>query len=277
MMNTQQAGDARAQLETRLAYLHNVLRWIDVWSQEKTAITQRYRPLAPLKDKWRLLPFALWAAGLLLVLTVIGTPIIQAQAKAAAYAEGSIRYPNIQMLNVAILMIPVALVLALAVLLMRNKLILPLLHGRAERINKKRAAHNEPVRAEEQIVLAKLNQASRDIAAHIRDFPQAYMYDEAVGFCVQMVRNHRATSISEALNLFETERHRQRMENMQAWQLAEAQRTRKLVAVGNVVNAALTGAAIGSIRQEGARTRATNTANHAATRSHITKEFNKRW
>lgn len=257
MTNIQQTGDARAELETWLVYLQNLLRWIDARWQEKTSIAERYQPLMPLKKKWGFRPFALWVAGLVVLFTAIGTPILQAWAKAEAYAQGSIRYPNIQAPYVAILMIPFALIVAFAIALVRNKLVLPRLNARAERINQQRGAHNEAVLVEEQQVDAQLNHASRDFAANIGDkFPQAYLYDEAVGFCVQMVQHHRATSISDAINLYETERHRQRMENMQAWQLAETQRTRKLVAVGNVVSAAMQGAVIGTLRHEGAQTRA---------------------
>jgi hypothetical protein len=257
MTNIQQTGDGRAELETWLAYLLNLLRWIDARWQEKTSIAQRHQPLILLKKKWGFLPFALWVVGLVVLLTVIGTPILQAWAKAEAYAQGSIRYPNIQAPNVGILMIPVALIIAVAIVLVRNKLVLPRLHAHAERINQPRRAHNQALLVEEQQLDVQLNQASHDFAANIGDkFPKAYLYDEAVGFCVQMVRNHRATSIPEAINLYETERHHQRVENLLAWQAAEAQRTRKLAAVGNVVQAAMQGAVIGTIRQEGAQTRA---------------------
>lgn len=257
MENTQQSGDNRAQLEGLLSYLQNLLRYIDARWQEKTAIAQRYQPLKPLNRKWGFLPFVLWTVGLVVLLTAIGTPIIQAWAKADAYAQGRIFYPNIQPLTLVILGIPVALILALAILLVRNKLVLPRLHARAERINQQRRTHNQAVSAEEQQVDAQLNQASRDFAANIgNEFPQAYLYDEAVGFCLRMVRNHRAITIHDAINLYETERHRQRMENMQAWQLAEAQRMRRLMAVGTVVNAAMQGAVIGTLRHEGAQTRA---------------------
>ncbi|CEA08789.1 hypothetical protein BN1051_02147 [Arthrobacter saudimassiliensis] len=257
MENTQQSGDARAQLEGTLTYLQNLLRFIDARWQEKIAIAQRYRPLKPLHKKWGLLPFALLTVGVVVLSTAIGTPIIQAWAKAEAYAQGQFHYPNIQPLSVGILAIPVALILALAIVFARNKVVLPHLNARIQRANQQRETHNQAVSVEEQHVDAQLGQASRDFATNIGDrFPQAYLYDEAVSFCLQVVRNHRAIALHEAINLYETERHRQRMENMQAWQLAEAQRTRKLMAVGTVVNATMQGAVIGTIRREGAQTRA---------------------
>jgi hypothetical protein len=154
-------------------------------------------------------------------------------------------------------MIPVALILATAIVLVRNKLILPRQNGRAERINLQREAHNDAVWAEEQQVDAQLNQASRDFATSIGTrFPQAYLYDEAVVFCLQMVQNHRAASVSDALNLYDTELKHRQIQDMHAAQLAETQRMRKQAAVGNVINAAMQGAVIGTLRHEGAHTRA---------------------
>ncbi|MCC3272809.1 hypothetical protein MUK71_12215 [Arthrobacter zhangbolii] len=257
MENTHQNGDARAQLEGFLSHLQNLLRYIDARLQEKGTIAQRYQPLEPLNPKWGILPLVLLTVGLVVLLTAIGTPIIQAWAKADAYAQGQIFYSNIQPLSVAILASPVALALASAIWLVRNRLVLPRLHARTEQINQQRVTHNQAVSADEQRVDAQLTQASRDFASDIGNrFPQAYLYDEAVGFCLQLVRDHRASTIHDAINLYETERYRQRMENLQAWQLAEAQQTRKLMALGTVVNAAMQGAMIGTVRHEGAQTRA---------------------
>lgn len=86
----------------------------------------------------------------------------------------------------------------------------------------------------------------------------------ATAFCTEAVQNHRSNDISTALNLYETDLHRARVENNHAELLAEQQRTQRLIVAGNVVNAALTGAAIGTIRHEGARTRAANAANAAS-------------
>lgn len=263
MENVQWPEDTRAGLVNRLVYLRDILRWIDSRWQDKIAIEQRYQALAPTKRKWGFLPFALWAAGLTILLTKIATPLLQSRAKADAYAQGKIYYPNIQEINVGILAIPVAVLLTFLILLFRNKLILPKHNARIEVLNQQRDTHNEAVWAEEQRVNDQLNQAARDLAAHRgNSFPQAYLYDDAVAFCVEAVNNHRASSVEAAINLYEEARHRQRVEDAQADMLAEQQKMRKLQAVSAVIGGIQQGAAIGAIRQQGAQTRAANSADN---------------
>jgi len=68
-------------------------------------------------------------------------------------------------------------------------------------------------------------------------FPEHYLNSADVGRCWNFVRDHRAFSVQQAINLLEEELHRARMENFQAAQLAENERTRRMVQVGNLINA----------------------------------------
>lgn len=256
----QHTSDDRAQLEARLAYLLTLLRWIDARWHEKAAIAQKYQQLIPVKKRWGALALSLWAIGLVVASFTIGAPVTGAlyEVVFAPFFDLTWAEAHQGAMIAMMLAVPIALSVALAFLIvsLRNTVILSAQHARAERINKQREIHNDGVQVEEQRVDAQLYQASRDFATHIGDsFPQKYLYEEDVAFCLTLVQNHRATTVPEVINLFETERHRQRMEDLQAWQLDEARRTRKLVAVGTVVNAAMQGAIIGTLRDEGRQTR----------------------
>ncbi|TGD12071.1 hypothetical protein EB836_06455 [Brevibacterium sp. S111] len=233
-------SDPRTALVQRLGYLHQLLQYIDAQWRAKAALGQRYQAPVPLKRRWRT-----WVV----LLIAVGAGIV--------YIAGFTTF------DAAIAILPAALLIGFLVLLLRNRVVVPKQHAIAERENERREQSNAAVRAEEQQIDGQLVQAGRDLAQRVgTDFyPEAYRHEEAVAFCAQAVQNHRANSITAALNLYETELHRRRVEDMHAAQLAEAQRATKMQAAGNVINAAMTGAAIGTIRAEGAATRRANAAN----------------
>lgn len=59
-------------------------------------------------------------------------------------------------------------------------------------------------------------------------FPQDYLYEEAVGQCYQYIKNLRADSIKEALNLYEENLHRVRLERIQTEQYSTLLRAEAL-------------------------------------------------
>lgn len=265
MDNLQGHNDPRTALVSKLAYLHGWLLWVEERSQQKAAIAQRYKALVPLPKKWGILALLLWAVGLTVAAFTIASPVTEIVFKTILDPLISIEWAKANTGAALMILIatPVALSVGLALLItmLRNKLLLPWQHSRAHRTNEKREAHNKAVWIEEQEVNAQLTQAGADFSSQIGTwYPRAYLYEEAVTFCAHAVQNHRANDISTALNLYETELHRARVEDNQAAILAEQQRTQRLITAGNVVNAFLTGAAIGTIRHEGARTRAANAA-----------------
>lgn len=272
MENVKQPDDPRAALVQRLTFMHDLLRWINERWQAKAVIAQRYQALMLLPKKWGFGRYALWVGILTAGMAFIGTIVFRAIGRAELEEQGRSSLVNMQPLTVAILAFPVALFLALGVLLLWNKVLLPKQGTRVQRINGQRKAHNETVWSEEHQVDAQLKQAGQNLAQHIgNSFPQAYLHEDAIVFCIHVVRNHRANDVTSALNLYETELHRQRVENTQAAQLAEAQRARKLQAVGNVMNAAATGAAIGAVRSEGRANRAASAANAARVTEQLKK------
>lgn len=287
MENLQGHIDPRTALVNKLTYLHGWLRWVEDRSQQKAAIARRYQALAPFAKKWGVLALALWAIGLSIASFTVAAPVTDAvvfKSLIGPLLTDEWARANVGATVTIMIAAPVAMSVGLALLItaVRNKLLLPWEHSRARRTNEQREAHNRAIWVEEQEVDAQLTQAGADFASQIGSwYPGAYLHEEAVAFCAQAVQNHRANDLSTALNLYETELHRARVENNQAELLAEQQRTQKLVIAGNVINAALTGAAIGTIRHEGARTRAANAANAARLSEQFKKprvvHLKKRW
>ena len=273
-MNTQSPGDARAQLETQLVRLLNILNWIDARWQEKVTIEQRHQQLVPLKTRWGVLALVLWTVGLVIALFTIGAPVMNAMFNlflpnvTAEWADA-----NTGIVITVMLAIPLAVSVGLAflIVLLRNKLILPWQLARLGRINQQRETHNVSVEREWQRVYALLNQASRDLEAHLGgefEFPQKYLNQDAVSFCVVAVRDHRARTVIDAINLYVRERTD---EQRHAEYLAASERLRKTQAVGNVVNAVMQGAMISTVRQEGKASRAAQ----AAANSRIEEQLKK--
>lgn len=256
-------SDPRKALVQRLGYLHQLLQYIDAQWRAKAALGQRYQAPVPLKRRWRTWVVLLIAVGAGTVLSMIVAPIVEAWMHANNIGGEGIYLASFSTFDAAIWILPGTLIVGFLVQLLRNRVVVPKQHAIAERENERREQSNAAVRAEEQQIDGQLVQAGRDLAQRVgTDFyPEAYRHEEAVAFCAQAVQNHRANSVTAALNLYETELHRRRVEDMHAAQLAEAQRATKMQAAGNVINAAMTGAAIGTIRAESAATRRANAAN----------------
>lgn len=276
MENSQRSSDPRTALVGNLTHLREALRAQEELWRRKSAIAGNYQTLETLKKKWGVLSIVLWTIGFAIAAFTIAssvTNVIYGTILGPFFTE---EWANANTgIAVTILIgLPIVLSAGLAVLVVfvRNRFVLHVQWSRAHRINQQRKTHNQTVWAEEQKVNGQLKQVGKDLSESIGNwYPQNYLYDEAVSYCAQAINNHRANTITDAIEVYEKELHRQRMENLQAWDLAEQQRTQKLVAVGNVMNAALTGAAIGTMRQEGKRTRASNAANAARVTEQLRK------
>lgn len=136
----------------------------------------------PLKKNWGVLPLLLWSVGLTIASFTVGSPVLDL----------------VYRLVLGPFAIPVTISLGLAFLIVRawNRFVLPRQNARIQDANQHRKNHNAAVRAEEQQVDARLTRAGQDFATHIGTefFPQAYTYPEAVAFCAEIVKNHRANS-----------------------------------------------------------------------------------
>jgi hypothetical protein len=133
------------------------------------------------------------------------------------------------------------------------------------RSNQDREAHNEANSREFWENYGNLAKAESDLAAEAGTwYPHAYLHEDAVAFCALAVQNHRANDITAAINLYETEQRHAAL-------LAEQQRTQASVMWDSMQNDANARATNEAIRQEGARTRASNDANAARINEQLKK------
>lgn len=126
-----------------------------------------------------------------------------------------------------------------AVLVTLHNRRVPGLNRRRDEINQARYMDLvEAVRPQTAPIEARMAELAatyqRDVGSH---YPPAYVHDEAVSFFIDAVRNHRASTLSEAVNLYETELHRRRLENIAHAQLVEQQRATQVARTNGVINA----------------------------------------
>lgn len=264
MSNAQQPADERAELENRLKRLYDLLGHFDGLQQQKEAVYQRYQHwYLGYKIKWRAGMYWLWVLILTMVLSVVAVMVFTASVAGwnAGYGAGEPSTEDMaaqmSVLLVFLLPLPVALVASGILVGARNARV-PKVNAQREQLNQERAAQvGEATAPKAGPIEAQLGQARQELNAEFRGwFPEKYLTAEDVEFCWQLVHDHRASTVENAIKEYETVLHRRRIENMAAAQLAEQQRTAKVAMLGNVINAAGYGATIGTIRSEGAVTRA---------------------
>ena len=257
MNSVQQPSDPRAQLEDQLNRLYNLLRRFEGLQQQTDRIFQRYQHrYAIYKTKWRAGMYWLWVLILTIVLSVVAFAIFVSSAarwNAGGASSNEDLAAQLSILVVFLLPLPLALVASGVLVGVRNARI-PKVNAHREHLNQQRAVQiAEEVAPEVAPLDAQLNQARQEFQSSFRGwFPTQYLTAEDVGECWRLVNNHRATTVEKAINEYETQLHRQRLENLAAAQIAEQQRTTKIAALGNIINAAGHGATIGAIRAEGA-------------------------
>ena len=85
-------------------------------------------------------------------------------------------------------------------------------------------SYNQGVLSEYNVTVQQINKMQTELAKIIDGwYPPSYCYFEAVDFFISAITNYKADNIKEAVNLFDTAEHRQRMENCQQ-QLVQGQR-----------------------------------------------------
>lgn len=100
--------------------------------------------------------------------------------------------------------------------------------------NNKTAKENAVIESNNQVIIQKYSQISQEIKDRQQDlirnyggwFPPDYYRLDAIHFFINAFMNHRANSLSEAINLFEVSEHQRRMEASQA-ELIQGQRQMK--------------------------------------------------
>ena len=233
-------ADERQQLESRLSTLRVILRHLEELHEQRRAIYARhshlYRPLAQPwgKGPWWLLYFAVGTLTFI-VWSVVGRAILQLadhnddMGPFIVFALGMFVVPTI-----------VAIVGASVIRSRYNKQGLPKKNAAIRDLNEQtRDRIEQMVGPEIATIDAEIQSASDSYSAYgyVGFFPERYLNSADVTRCWEFVRDHRAFSVQQAINLLEEELHRTRMENFQAAQLAEQERARRTAQVGNLINA----------------------------------------
>lgn len=113
--------------------------------------------------------------------------------------------------------------------------------------NKKIVARNEQLKIQEQSILTELQQIQIIYRESIGQwYPENYCSLDAAEFFYNVINNYRADSIKEAINLYETHMHQQRVENNQQ-QAIKQQKLNNLLAAGSLV---MQGATLGAINDQ---------------------------
>jgi hypothetical protein len=115
--------------------------------------------------------------------------------------------------------------------------------------NQRILQNNENLKIQEQAVLNELRDIQIVYNKRLLNwYPQNYCYVSAAEFFYESVKNYRADSIKEAINLFENYMHQQRVEENQK-QSIKQQKLNNLLTAGNLV---LQGAQLGAMNENNA-------------------------
>ena len=123
------------------------------------------------------------------------------------------------------------------------KFIYKIINEKIDADNQRIAAENEQVKAQEQAVLNDLQKvqiAYRERVSYW--YPDNYCSVDAVEFFHNAVKNYRADSLKEAINLYETALHQRRVENTQKQALQEQR-------FANMANLVMQGVALGEMKR----------------------------
>lgn len=250
-----QPADQRAHIENRLNLLHGLLRRFEGLEQQKETVYQRHQHrYAKYQTTWRAGMYWLWVLLFTIAFTIIVfSTAIPLSMNAAEESAGA----SMGFLALFLLPFPLALIAAGVFSGVRNAQI-PKVNAKREQANQATANQiAEETWPEIAPIEAQLDQSRQEYQQGFRGwFPSKYLTSNDVGACWHIVHDHRASTVESAINAYETELHRQRLENLAASQLAEQQRATQAAKMGNMINAVGFGASIGTMRAEGAATRA---------------------
>lgn len=125
-------------------------------------------------------------------------------------------------------------------------------NARADRANRESMKANAPIEENALAISRRMNDVAQALRSeYLTVFPGQYLDEEIVGYLLSLVSNYRASTLQEAINLFEEEQHRMRMERSQQQIIAEQQKTQRLQVMSTVINTAMQAATLSEIRTQG--------------------------
>ena len=115
--------------------------------------------------------------------------------------------------------------------------------------NEQIVANNKRLQAKEQEILDNLKQLQESYRQYVGSwYPENYCYVEAAEFFYNTIKNYRADSLKEAINLYEVTLHQRRVEDNQK-QSIKQQKLNNLLSVGSIV---MQGAQLGEMSRHNA-------------------------
>lgn len=236
MQNGSHVADDRQALESRLNTLYALLRQLEELNEQRDAVYARYRHLyRPLAEPWGKGMWWLWffllGTGTFVVLSMSLRVLPELESTSALVT-----------FTVTAMLLPPVVAIVGATIVKRhyNTRRLPVKNDEITRENRATRERIEEMAAPDVTAIdRKIGEVSDayNTFGYVGFFPERYLNSADVGRCWNFVRDHRAFSVQQAIDLLEEELHRARMENFQAAQLAENERTRRMVQVGNLINA----------------------------------------
>jgi len=258
-MQTPNAQDAaaRAELVNKLIALRDALERRRVLAVHEQSNAEGRRTLLIEPGAWGRWAFLAWTAVFAVLAFTGATPVTDAfyQAVLSPVASKDWMEEHIPAAIAIMLITPVigAALLALAVTVLRNLLILPLQRNLVIRANVKRKVHNDILTSEMRPIRKDLDKAKTTIYGSAAWYPEAYLNEDALNFCATAVKDHRASDIPTAINLYEAELQHRAL-------IAEQKRTQAAIMVQGFMDDMNTRSVQNTIREEGARTRTAHDA-----------------
>ena len=239
----QHPADQRADLEKRLADLFHLLRRFDELQEQEDALFQRYtHHYRAYKEKWG----AKWYWLGVLCLTIGLSAIITL----GAFLAGVQLAASFTPLLLALIASGVVVAVRNSRLAQMNAQIQLYNHAMAEKIRELAGPEHAPIQA-------ALQEARQEFDDRFQGwFPERFLRSIDVGECWQIVYDHRASTVQEAVNRYLSDQHEQYLRDAASAQLAEQQRATRVAQMNGIINASMQAATIGAVRAEGAATRA---------------------
>lgn len=260
-MSTSHDETARAQLEQRLAGLFHLLQSFENLQQQKETAYQRHAHLyTRYASKWRAGMYWLWVLIGTIALTIIVAMIFfgAMSAWSNTYQNDASAQPPVGMAALFLTPLPLALILAGVLVAVRNVRV-PAKNAQIEAANQITAERIAELAAPEVGPIdAQIAAARKEYRENYNGwFPEKYRNSVDVGACWNIVHAHRAFTVQEAVNALIEDQHKQAVLDMHAAQIAEQQRATRVAQVNGVINASMQGAMIGTMIDQGNKTRAT--------------------
>lgn len=253
-------SDTREQVEQRLAGLYQLLQRFEGLQQQKDAAYQRHGHLySSYKTTWRAGMYWLWVLVLTVAVSVIMVAVVVPMVTRGFVSESSAATANMLVASLGLFFVPLpaALVLAGILTAVRNQRV-PDMNARLQAANQEvghRIAHLvAPEVAPIDAQLAVARQEFKD--GYAAWFPEKFLSSADVGAIWRIVHDHRASSVQEAVNRYLTDQHEQFVRDAASAQLAEQERATRVARTNGIISTAMQGAMIGTMIDQGNRTRA---------------------